>query len=345
MGKVMWTVELHEALREAVGRGREQGRPILEVLRQFADDHGATYNAVSTYYYRHITRGERAPRSAARQESAPAQASKEEPQGRRATPFGVPWSEREKQELFEMIELLRADGDMSLNEIYEKLQREMFPSRTVRAIREQYRLMRQERARRQGKFGTTSSPLQSAEQLPLDGQNGSTPALPRALDRRTPREFAAFDLLDSLSRLAQAALHIDGFQLEPFMEGLAQIAGLAAKAADAESLQAQIDTLQQHLAERDGQIAELNAKLATYTDELKQAREIINKSELLVETANALLDEFSQLRSLEKIATLADFRNRVRTTVDDSGTVLKTIDEWKERFDQLLLAETKSPTH
>lgn len=314
MGRVVWSPELEQGLAEAVRSAEERGQQRLDALREFAAAHGLSEQAVATRYYRYVKRrGVPAPeRQRPQGTSAPASAA-----GR--------WTEEQRRELFEMVEALRNDGGKSLDQIIKEVQRELYPDRSVFSVRSAYQ--RERRRRALGRASPSPTPL---------------PALRRA-EQSSQQQPQQTDLLDSLSRLADAALRIDGVQIEAVMGGLARLAELATRAAEADGMRVQINQLQEQLKDRDAQIAELKSRLETYLKELKAARRVIDSREQVLETANALLEEFASFQSVEKVARLAEFRNRLRTTLDQFGNVVSAVNEWKERFDQLMMSELGEP--
>lgn len=151
-----------------------------------------------------------------------------------------------------------------------------------------------------------------------------------------PSQAEDMDILDALTRFAKATQHIEGIDGEKLLKQLSVLATMAADRSEIGNLRNRLyvaerrnerleHDLRQTREENEvlrAQLIEFNKKL----EEIKQQQEVVN----------FIVSEFASIRTIEQVGALKDFTNKFRIEVDKLGNVVRSVDEWKEKYAQQL---------
>lgn len=151
-----------------------------------------------------------------------------------------------------------------------------------------------------------------------------------------PVEMRDMDVVDALSKFVQATSNIDGINAESLLKQLSVMATMAASQSDVGNALNELAFLRKRCErlEKDLRLTrQENELLIEHLTEFELQLSSIKKQQ---EVVDFVVSEFASIRTIEQVGALKDFTNRFRTEVDRMGMVIKTVDEWKEKYAEQL---------
>lgn len=170
-------------------------------------------------------------------------------------------------------------------------------------------------------------------------QNGAPAPVPRPMPESTviaPIEAEDMNIIDVLSAFAKATKRIDGVDGEGLLKQLAVLATMAVDNSEVGNLRNELfhyhrenrrlaNELEAVRRERDL----LRAKLSEFDEKMEEVRR-------QQEVVDYIVKEFTSIRTIEQVGALKDYTNRIRVETDRLGNVIRSVDEWKEKFEEQL---------
>ncbi len=151
-----------------------------------------------------------------------------------------------------------------------------------------------------------------------------------------PVEMQDMDVVDALSKFVQATSNIDGINAESLLKQLSVMATMAASRSDIGNALNELAFLRKRCErlEKDLRLTrQKNELLIEHLTEFESQLSLIKKQQ---EVVDFVVSEFASIRTIEQVGALKDFTSRFRTEVDRMGIVIKTVDEWKEKYAEQL---------
>lgn len=305
------------------------GRESLScALREFAEKRGLSVHTARAKYYRMRRRRNAGEDGRANGDQGAAGAAGGEA-GLRS------WRQEEQRLLMRLVEEETREG-RPLSWVFARAAAEL--NRSPLAVRSHYyRLLAEAqkakhvpgRAERTGRERREAGPAEAGAERPgSDEESREVPAgvvLPGRRRRAAPAAAggsaaglpeggaaAEERLLSDLAEFFAHSRSLDDFELRPFMAGLACMAGWARRGLEGRETAARMRAL-----EREKET--LQARVAAYEKRFEELRE-------QYATLDFLVNEFTNLSSIEKVTALGDFGRRLKYQVDRFGLVVKA--EW-----------------
>ena len=123
-------------------------------------------------------------------------------------------------------------------------------------------------------------------------------------------------MLDAIATFLQQVRNLDDFSIQYFFEGLARLAGLA-------TFGLRGDGIRKEMEEKDKALAALAEEVERLQAEVKHYQTRFSELQAQWETLNYLVDNWLNMRSVDKVTSMGDFGRRLKYQVDEFGTVVK----------------------